>query len=156
SFVERIREYDYKNFDAVVFSYHSLPSAHVERWDGRYPEECAETTRLICRELGIEHAATCFQSQMGEKWVKPAIKSTLVEMIKNGKTRILVVAPSFVSDCLETEVELGIELKEFFLQNGGRELQLVKSLNDHPAWIDFIVRKYNDLMNRQSTAGEIC
>ncbi|MDR1339580.1 MAG: ferrochelatase [Prevotellaceae bacterium] len=147
AFVERIREYDYENFDAIVFSYHSLPLSHVKKWDAKYPGECAETTELICSELGITTAATCFQSQMTKKWLGPETKSTVLEMLRNGKKRILIVAPSFVSDCLETEVELGVELKNFFLQNGGEELQVVKSLNEHPAWVDFIVKKYNDLMN---------
>jgi ferrochelatase len=142
AFVERIKEYDYKSFDGIVFSYHSLPLSHVEKWDNKYPEECAETTQLICNELGLETATTCFQSQMSKKWLGPTTKSVFVEMIKNGKTRILVVAPSFVTDCLETEVEINIELKQFFLNNGGKELQLVKSLNDHPVWINFIVQKY--------------
>jgi ferrochelatase len=147
AYVERIKEYDYQSFDELVFSYHSLPLAHVEKWDSKYPEECVETTRLICKELGIKTAITCFQSQMSEKWLAPTTKSVLVEMIKNRKTRILVVAPSFVSDCLETEIEINIELKKFFIDNGGKELQLVQSLNDHPAWIDFITQKYNDLMS---------
>jgi ferrochelatase len=147
AFVERIKEYDYESFDALVFSYHSLPLSHVKKWDNKYPEECAETTKLICNELGITVAATCFQSQMTKKWLGPTTKSTVIEMLKNGKKRILVVAPSFVFDCLETEVELGIELKNLFLQNGGEQLQLVKSLNEHPAWMDFIICKYNNLMN---------
>jgi ferrochelatase len=83
---------------------------------------------------------------MSKKWLGPTTKSVLAEMIKNGKTRALVVAPSFVSDCLETEIEINIELKKFFLDNGGEELQLVKSLNNHPAWIDFISQKYRELM----------
>jgi ferrochelatase len=147
AFVERIKEYDYKGFDEIIFSYHSLPLAHVEKWDNKYPDECVETTQLICNELGIKTATTCFQSQMNKKWLGPALKSVLVEMIKNGKTRILVVAPSFVADCLETEVEINIELKKFFLDNGGEELQLVKSLNDNPVWINFIVQKYTELMS---------
>jgi ferrochelatase len=148
AYVARIREYDYQSFDGLVFSYHSLPLAHVKKQDSKYPEECAETTRLICNELGIKTAVTCFQSQMSKKWLGPATQSVLVEMIKNGKTRILVVAPSFVSDCLETEIEINIELKKFFTDNGGKELQLVKSLNGHSAWIDFIAQKYRDLMRQ--------
>jgi ferrochelatase len=120
AFVARIKEYDYRSFDAIVFSYHGLPLSHVKKWDNTYPEECAETTRLICNELGIKTAITCFQSQMSKKWLGPAIKSVLVEMIKNGKTRILVVAPSFVSDCLETAIEINVELKKFFIDNGGK------------------------------------
>jgi protoheme ferro-lyase len=32
------------------------------------------------------------------------------------------------------------------LDNGGEELQLVKSLNNHPLWIGFIAQKYKELM----------
>jgi ferrochelatase len=149
AFVERIKEYDYHSFDGIVFSYHSLPLSHVAKWDGKYPGECVETTRLICNELGIEQAITCFQSQMSKRWLGPTAKSVLLEMIKNGKTRALVVAPSFVADCLETEVEINIELKKFFIDNGGKELQLVKSLNDNPTWINFIVQKYNELFQAE-------
>jgi ferrochelatase len=146
AFVERIKEYDYRSFDEIVFSYHSLPVSHVEKWDNKYPEECAETTRLICKELGIATATTCFQSQMSKRWLGPMTKPALIELIKKGKTRILVVAPSFVSDCIETDIEINIELKKFFIDNGGKELQLVKSLNDHPVWINFIAQKYRELL----------
>jgi ferrochelatase len=147
AFVERIKEYDYRSFDEIVFSYHSLPVVHIEKWDTCYPDECAETTRLICDELGIKIGVTCFQSQMNERWWGPSTKSVLTEMIKNGKKRILLVAPSFVFDCLETEIEINVELHKFFIDSGGEQLQLVKSLNNHPAWIDFIVRKYTDIMS---------
>jgi ferrochelatase len=142
AFIERIKEYDYKNYDEIVFSYHSLPLQHVKKQDNKYPDECVETTKLICAGLGITACKTSFQSQMSEKWLGPSTKSTLLAMIKNGKTKVLVVAPSFVADCLETEIEIGIELNDFFLKNGGEELQMVKSLNDHPAWIDFLVSKF--------------
>jgi ferrochelatase len=67
-------------------------------------------------------------------------------MLKNGKTRVLVVAASFVADCLETEIEINVELKKFFLDHGGEDLQLVKSLNNMPSWIDFIAQKYAKTM----------
>jgi ferrochelatase len=147
AFVERIKEYDYQSFDEIVFSYHSLPVAHVEKWDNSYSKECAETTRLICNKLGIANVITCFQSQMSKKWLGPMTKPVLIDLIKQGKTRVLVVVPSFVVDCLETVVEIDIELKQFFLDNGGKELHLVKSLNDHPLWINFIAQKYRDSMS---------
>ncbi|MDR1896850.1 MAG: ferrochelatase [Prevotellaceae bacterium] len=136
SFAERIKEYDYGNYDEIVFSYHSLPVEHVKKWDCTYPEMCRETTQLICKETGIDSVCeTCFQSQMSNKWLGPSTKSALMRMIKDRKTKALVVAPSFVMDCLETDVEIGIELRDFFLQNGGEKLQLVRSLNDSPVWI---------------------
>jgi ferrochelatase len=46
------------------------------------------------------------------------------------------VAPSFVTDCIETIVEIGIKYKEIFAKNGGENLQVVECLNDSPRWID--------------------
>lgn len=45
-----------------------------------------------------------------------------------------VVTPSFVSDCLETIHEIGIEYNEEFMEAGGEVFQLVPNLNDDPAW----------------------
>ncbi|HDZ40318.1 MAG TPA: ferrochelatase, partial [Bacteroidetes bacterium] len=51
---------------------------------------------------------------------------------ESGKRRLLVVAPSFVADCLEITVEIGICYNELFKKHGGEELVLVESLNDDP------------------------
>ena len=47
-----------------------------------------------------------------------------------------MASPSFVADCLETTIEIGHEYQELFVENGGEKVQLVESLNDHPAWIE--------------------
>jgi ferrochelatase len=43
-----------------------------------------------------------------------------------------------VADCLETTIEIGTEYQEIFEEHGGKEVQLVESLNDHPIWIDTV------------------
>ena len=42
---------------------------------------------------------------------------------------LVVAAPSFVADCLETSEELGIQAREIFLQAGGERFELVPCLN---------------------------
>jgi ferrochelatase len=49
--------------------------------------------------------------------------------------KILVFSPAFTADCLETIIEIGDEYQEIFTAHGGEKIQLVESLNDHPAWI---------------------
>ena len=51
----------------------------------------------------------------------------------------MVVAPSFVSDCLETTIEIGVEYNELFGEMGGDRLDLVESLNDSDEWIGSII-----------------
>jgi len=60
------------------------------------------------------------------------------QLAKEGKKKVLVFSPAFVSDCLETIYEIGTEYKHIFKQHGGEELQLVESLNEDPKWIEAI------------------
>jgi ferrochelatase len=60
----------------------------------------------------------------------------LVKKAKEGIKKILIFAPAFVADCLETKVEIGDEYKLLFKKHGGEQLQLVESLNDNDSWIE--------------------
>jgi ferrochelatase len=62
----------------------------------------------------------------------------LESLIQKGTKNIAVVTPSFVSDCLETIHEIGIEYREEFLEAGGKVFQLVPNLNDSPTWFDSV------------------
>lgn len=66
----------------------------------------------------------------------PFTDQNLINLAKSGNKRVLVAAPSFVADCLETTVEIGYEYKEMYAHNGGEELVMVESLNDSPQWIE--------------------
>jgi ferrochelatase len=52
----------------------------------------------------------------------------------------LVFSPAFVADCLETIIEIGSEYQEIFEEHGGEKVQLVPSSNDHPEFIDGLVK----------------
>ncbi|MDZ7777458.1 MAG: ferrochelatase [Bacteroidales bacterium] len=76
-----------------------------------------------------------FQSRLSKNWLKPFTDEKLLQLVREGNKRILIVAPAFVADCLETTIELGVEYKEMFLKEGGEELTLVESLNDDDLWV---------------------
>jgi len=156
SYVALINRYDPGSFDHIVFSYHGLPLNHIKKMHpGRetancdcirkmpdhgshcYKAVCYETTRLLVEKLGLKEMtySTSFQSGMSEKWIKPFTIDLLKELAGSGKRRVLVVAPSFVADCLETLVEIGEEYQEQFLKEGGTELVVAESLNDNDEWI---------------------
>ena len=48
------------------------------------------------------------------------------------------MAPAFVTDCLETIVEIEYDYAQEFIENGGEKLQLVKSLNAEDNWVDVL------------------
>ena len=78
-----------------------------------------------------------FQSRLGPvKLLEPATTSKVEDLVKRGIDKIVVVAPAFVADGLETLEELDIELREDFLEMGGKEITVVKCLNDDDKWID--------------------
>ena len=68
----------------------------------------------------------------------------LVE-IPSGKN-ILVLAPSFVTDCLETLIEVGEDYQKFFKNSGGKIFQLVESLNASDTWISALAEIINDAL----------
>lgn len=123
--------------DHLVLSFHGLPRRSLDLGDPYYCQ-CQKTARLLAAELGLEpkQYAVAFQSRFGPaQWLKPATMATVEALAKNGKKRVDVFCPGFVSDCLETLEEIGIEVKQAFLGAGGVELHAIPCLNEHPAWI---------------------
>ena len=116
-----------------------------------YSAQSYDTARLIAEGLGIQEVASTnettgvhlpgysvsFQSRLGKaEWKKPYTSQVIKELGAQGKKRVLVFCPAFVSDCLETLYEVRIELQEEFKASGGEELVLVDGLNTHPRWIE--------------------
>ena len=73
---------------------------------------------------------------MSKNWLQPYTNETLIELAEQGVKKVLIVSPSFVADCLETEVEIAMEYSSLFKKHGGEKLQLVESLNEYPLWIE--------------------
>ena len=155
--VERGKLYDWRQYDHVLFSYHGLPQRQVDKvYDNGlcedrdcehditdenkycYKAACYGTTRLLAQGLGIpaEKYTVCFQSRLDKKWLEPFSDKIIVEQAKQGAKKLLVFSPAFVADCLETTIEIGDEYQQLFVEHGGEKVQLVESLNDHPAWIE--------------------
>ncbi|EGO5821768.1 ferrochelatase, partial [Enterococcus faecalis] len=101
--------------DAIVFSYHGIPMSYVKDGDN-YPKECTKTTKLIMDKLGDIRYYQTYQSKFGpSEWLKPATDDTLKKLPSKGIKNILIVAPGFVVDCLETIEELEHENRNYFL-----------------------------------------
>ncbi|NSU87653.1 ferrochelatase [Enterococcus faecalis] len=115
--------------DAIVFSYHGIPMSYVKYGDN-YPKECTKTTKLIMDKLGDIRYYQTYQSKFGpSEWLKPATDDTLKKLPSKGIKNILIVAPGFVVDCLETIEELEHENRNYFLENGGEVYKYVHPFN---------------------------
>tara|TARA_B100000700_G_scaffold293497_1_gene354537 strand:+ start:184 stop:1251 length:1068 start_codon:yes stop_codon:yes gene_type:complete len=160
--------------DHIVFSFHGLPTRHLKKSDYSekccsnnyeccevlveenrycYRAQCHHTTKLIAERLKLkkENWSISFQSRLGrEEWIKPYTEQLLKEFAEKGLKRIVIFCPSFVADCLETIEEIGITAANNFRKNGGEELKLVPSLNNHPEWINALasIIRQNFLSNQ--------
>lgn len=130
----------------VLFTFHGLPEKLVKQTPGCELSACCDrnplprcyraqsfaTARALASELGLkpEEWSVSFQSRLGRaKWIGPYTEDVLAAMPGKGIKRVLVVSPSFVSDCLETLEELGHQGKHTFLSAGGESYELVPCVN---------------------------
>lgn len=156
--VEKARLHNLEEYDHFMFSFHGLPIRQINKVHPDqnckkcnchknfkpetdyycYKSTCFETARLLAERLNIpkEKYTVAFQSRLDKDWLEPFSDKVVEEKAKNGLKKMLVFSPAFVADCLETTVEIGIEYREIFEENGGEKLALVESLNDHPKWIE--------------------
>jgi len=153
---------DSETIPHVLFSYHGLPESHLRTADPTgnhclsdksccqtasvahqtcYRHQVLETTRLYVDASGLKPAqyTVSFQSRLGRaKWLEPSTEATLVKLAKKGILDVVVICPAFTTDCLETLEEIAIQGKQTFKNAGGRSLQLIPCLNDHPDWVKTI------------------
>lgn len=128
----------------MVISYHGIPKRYDRREKRQYTRDCAATSEAFIKATGwpTDRVTVAFQSKFGpEPWLTPATASVINALPKKGITRVGVITPGFMTDCLETLEEIGIRAHEEFIENGGMALYLARAVEDHPAMIDSLVRR---------------
>ncbi len=140
--------------DKLVLSFHGVPRFTLDKGDP-YHCECHKTVRLLSQELGIDTdmVLTTFQSRFGRgEWLKPYTIDTIKRLGKAKTGRVDVFCPGFVSDCLETLEEIGIENKAVFLKAGGKSFHHIPCLNDRHEWIQAMARIVADNLHSWATS----
>ena len=71
-------------------------------------------------ELKEGSFSTSFQSRVSilGSWLKPYTDKTVEKFAKSGTKELAIATPAFVSDCLETLEEIGMEAAEDFEDKG--------------------------------------
>ncbi|CAI8203305.1 MAG: Ferrochelatase [Flavobacteriaceae bacterium] len=153
-----------KQWEHLIFSYHGVPERHIRKSDitkshckidGQccqtaspahqycYRHQCFETTRLVAEylDLASDRYTTTFQSRLGlDPWLQPYTDKTVAKMAKSGVKKMAIVTPAFVSDCLETLEEIGMEAVEDFEEKGGEHLHVIPCINDREDWVNVMSR----------------
>ncbi len=151
------------DYDHILFSYHGIPERHILKSDITkshckidgsccntpsiahktcYRHQCFETTRLIVEKLELKEGtySNSFQSRLlKDPWLKPYTDFELEKFPKEGKKKLAVITPAFVSDCLETLEEIAMEGKVEFLKAGGESYKHIPCMNDNDDWVDALV-----------------
>lgn len=149
-----------KGFDHLLFSFHGVPERQIHKSDPTgchclskenccedaspahatcYRAQCYKTVSAFVKRAGLKQGqySVAFQSRLGRHpWLKPYTDHELPKLAAQGVKRVLVICPSFVSDCLETLEEIGMRGRQTFLEAGGADLTLIPCLNEHPLWVD--------------------
>jgi ferrochelatase len=160
-----------QDYDHLLFSYHGIPERHLRKSDPTgchclkvenccevaspahatcYRAQCFATTREFVKLAGIpkEKYSISFQSRLGkDPWLKPYTDYELVRLAQEGKKRMVVICPAFVSDCLETIEEIGMRGCEDFMKASGREYTRIPCLNEHPLWIKALENMVNNFLS---------
>jgi ferrochelatase len=153
-----------KEWEHLLFSYHGVPERHIRKSDitkshckinGEccaiaskahefcYRHQCYETTRLVAEYLELKEGtfSTSFQSRLGvDPWLQPYTDRTVANFAKSGTKQLAIATPAFVSDCLETLEEIGMEAAEDLEEKGGEHLHVLPCINDREDWVNVMSR----------------
>ena len=154
-----------KNWEQLLFSYHGVPERHIRKsditkshckMDGKccfedspahqycYRHQCELTSIKVAEYLELKEGtfSTSFQSRVSiiGSWLKPYTDKTIEKFAKKGIKELAIATPAFVSDCLETLEEIGMEAAEDFEQNGGKHLHVIPCINDRDEWVNVLSR----------------
>lgn len=119
----------------LLMSAHGLPERVVKDGDPyqyQVEEMAARLSRLV---PGHWDKQVCYQSRVGPlKWIGPSTEDVIEEAAKAGRN--IIVAPvAFVSDHIETLVELGEEYREIAEQHGAAGYINVPALGTNATFI---------------------
>lgn len=154
-----------KDWEHLLFSYHGVPERHIRKSDitkshcqidGKccfsespahaycYRHQCEMTTIKVAEYLELKEGtySTSYQSRVSiiGSWLKPYTDKTVEAFAKNGTKKMAIATPAFVSDCLETLEEIGMEAAEDFEEKGGEHLHVIPCINDRGDWVKVMSR----------------
>lgn len=127
----------------LLFSIHA-PSKGHERAEDRYLAECDAVATWLMGQVGFDEsrAAVGYQGFGGPGGVlEPIVHQLGIDLAKQGRAAIVVVALSYVTDAFETLHDLDIELYTAARNAGAKQVRRAPSQNASPAFVDALARR---------------
>jgi len=164
-----LQPYLTEDFEHLVFSFHGVPIRHIRKFTNKldkthdlqrihdleipaeilancYRSQCLRTANLVARKLNLpaHKWSQAFQSRLGAgKWITPYLNDHLQSLGLDGLRNILIIAPSFVADCVETLEELAMRYADDFAQTYKGNIKVIPCLNAHSYWAKAIIEIVN-------------
>ena len=122
----------------LIYSAHSLPQQFIDEGDP-YVEELHTTIAALEKLTGVR-GELCYQRRSGPvAWLGPSTPDTIRRLAGDGAKNLLILPISFVSDHVETLVEIDMDYRNM-AQTLGMRCASTKALNDDPVFIEGLAR----------------
>ena len=122
----------------LLLSAHGLPEKIVKDGDP-YQWQCEAMAEMIAGRVPTDwEIVPCYQSRVGPlKWIGPPTEDEIEKAAKEGKN-ILIAPIAFVSEHIETLVELGEEYRLVAEEHGAASYTRVEALGVHEEFISML------------------
>ena len=145
----------------LLMSAHGLPESVVKAGDPYQWQVEDMAARLVPLLPESWETQVCYQSRVGPmKWIGPATEEEVVRAAEDGK-HVIVAPIAFVSDHIETLVELGVEYRDLAVEKDVVGYTNVPALGTHPRFIKGLADEVMGLLSvqpgiRSCEGGRVC
>ena len=135
----------------VLFSAHGIPEKLVARGDP-YPAQVEATVAAVAEAAGLTDWSLCYQSRVGPlKWLGPSTPDAIRQAGVDG-VGVVVTPIAFVSEHIETLVELDIEYGELAHEAGVHPYLRAPAVGVAEPFIDALAQAVSESLGRTGTA----
>jgi ferrochelatase len=140
----------------ALFSAHGLPEVVVKSGDP-YQWQIERTAAALKPHLPSDwEIEICYQSRVGPlTWIGPPTEEAIVKAAKDGKA-ILVSPIAFVSEHIETLVELDIDYREVAEEAGAKTYIRAPALGIEPLFVSELADLVQDAMKDPAPVRSFC
>jgi ferrochelatase len=120
---------------SLLLSAHGLPESVIKAGDP-YQWQCEAMAEMIAGRVPPDwEVSVCYQSRVGPmKWIGPPTEEEVARLAE-ARRNILIAPIAFVSEHIETLVELGEEYRLVAEKHGAPSYTRVEALGTHPDFI---------------------
>ena len=135
----------------VLFSAHGIPQSLVARGDP-YQQQVEATVEAVAAAAGLTDWTLCYQSRVGPlKWLGPSTPEAIAQAGRD-RVGVVVVPVAFVSEHIETLVELDIEYAELAHRAGVAPYLRTPAVGVAPPFIQTLADATVEALARSGTA----